>query len=97
MAKINPVKVKQEADKEEKAGRFEKAIELFKQLVADNPRDWNTIKEFVDRQAWTGFVAPTKENDFFLVGPGPDVKAIALWKWIQKLNPAALEPHVQMA
>ena len=48
MAKVNPVKLKQDADKEEKAGRFEKAIDLLKQLVADNPKDWNTINRMGD-------------------------------------------------
>ena len=48
MAKVNPVKLKQDADKEEKAGRFEKAIDLLRQLVADNPKDWNTINRMGD-------------------------------------------------
>ena len=33
MARINPVKLKQDADKEERAGRLEKAIDLLKQIV----------------------------------------------------------------
>jgi hypothetical protein len=48
VAKINPVKVKQDAEKEERAGRVDKAILLYRQLVDDNPRDWNTIKKIGD-------------------------------------------------
>ena len=39
MAKINPVKVKQDADKLEKGGRLDQAIVLYRQVVDDNPRD----------------------------------------------------------
>ena len=37
MAKINPTRIKQDADKEERAGRPEKAIELLRQLEAGVP------------------------------------------------------------
>jgi hypothetical protein len=43
VAKINPVKVKQDADKLEKAGKLPEAIALYKQVIEDNPRDWNII------------------------------------------------------
>ena len=39
MAKINPVKIKQDADKLEKAGKLTEAIALYKQVIDDNPRD----------------------------------------------------------
>ncbi|HEY6549063.1 MAG TPA: tetratricopeptide repeat protein, partial [Vicinamibacteria bacterium] len=101
MAKINPVKVKQDAEKEEKAGRIDKAIELYKQLVADNPRDWNTIKKVGDlyarinrnKEASQEYarVADFHAKDGFLL------KAIALWKQIQKLDPAALETYANLA
>ena len=51
MAKVNPIKLKQDADKEEKAGRLDKAIDFLKQLVADNPKDWNTINKIGDLYA----------------------------------------------
>ena len=51
LAKINPVKVKQDADKLEKAGKLDQAIALYRQLVDDNPRDWNTIKKIGDLYA----------------------------------------------
>ena len=46
--KDSPIKLKQDADAAEKAGRFEKAIDLLKQIVADNPRDWNTVNRIGD-------------------------------------------------
>ena len=48
MAKINPVKLKQDADKLEKSGKIEPAIALLKQVVDDNPRDWNVVKKIGD-------------------------------------------------
>ena len=54
MAKINPIKIKQDADKEEKAGRLDKAISLYRQLLEDNPRDWNTINKIGDLLARLG-------------------------------------------
>ncbi|HET7293533.1 MAG TPA: tetratricopeptide repeat protein [Vicinamibacteria bacterium] len=101
MAKINPVKLKQDADKAEKAGKFQDAISLLNQLVDDNSRDWNTIKKIGDlyarmnrnRDACEQYakVADFYAKDGFLL------KSIAIWKQIQKLDPAALEPSVNLA
>jgi pilus assembly protein FimV len=101
VAKINPVKVKQDAEKEEKAGRFDKAIDLYRQLVQDNPRDWNTIKKIGDlyarmnrtREATQEYskVADFYERDGFLL------KAIALWKQIQKQDASEIEPYHRLA
>ena len=49
--KDSPIKLKQDADAAEKAGRFDKAIELLKQIVQDNPRDWNTVNRIGDLYA----------------------------------------------
>ena len=51
MAKINPVKVKQDADKLEKAGKATEAIALYKQVIEDNPKDWNIINKVGDLYA----------------------------------------------
>ena len=51
MAKINPVKLKQDADKAEKDGRLDKAIDFLKQIVQENPRDWNTVNKIGDLYA----------------------------------------------
>ena len=101
MAKINPVKVKQDAEKEERAGRVDKAILLYRQLVDDNPRDWNTIKKIGDlyvrlnknKEASAEYakVAEFYSRDGFLL------KAIAVWKQINKLDPSILEPYVNLA
>ncbi|MCM2255383.1 MAG: tetratricopeptide repeat protein [Vicinamibacteria bacterium] len=99
-SKINPVKVKQDADKLEKAGRIDQAIDLYKQLVDDNPRDWNTINKIGDlyarlqknREASEQYakVADFYAKDGFLL------KAIAIWKKIDKLDATALEPKVNL-
>ncbi len=101
MAKINPVKLKQDADKAEKAGKFQDAVGLLNQIVDDNPRDWNTIKKIGDlyarmnrnRDACDQYakVADFYAKDGFLL------KSIAIWKQIQKLDPAALEPSANLA
>ena len=101
MARINPVKVKQDADKLEKAGKIDQAIALYRQLVDDNPRDWNTIKKVGDlyarlnknREATEEYakVADFYAKDGFLL------KSIAIWKQINKLDPAALEPYLNLA
>jgi tetratricopeptide (TPR) repeat protein len=101
VAKINPVKVKQDAEKEERAGRVDKAIVLYRQLVDDNPRDWNTIKKIGDlyvrlnknKEASAEYakVAEFYSRDGFLL------KAIAVWKQINKLDPSILEPYVNLA
>ncbi|MCU0241530.1 MAG: tetratricopeptide repeat protein [Vicinamibacteria bacterium] len=100
-AKINPIKVKQEADKLEKAGKLEQAITFYRQIVDDNPRDWNTINKIGDlfaklnknREAGLEYakVADFYAKDGFLL------KAIAIWKKINKLDGSALEPYQNLA
>jgi len=101
VAKINPIKVKQDAEKEEKAGRFEKAIALYRDLVADNPRDWNTIKKIGDLYSRMNRVKEASQEyakvaDFY-ARDGFLLKAIAVWKQINKLDPTVLEPYLNLA
>jgi tetratricopeptide (TPR) repeat protein len=101
MAKVNPVKLKQDADKLEKSGKLDQAIVLYRQIVEDNPRDWNTINKIGDlfaklnkpREASAEYakVADFYTRDGFLL------KAIAIWKKINKLDASALEPYLQLA
>ena len=101
MAKVNPVKLKQDADKEEKAGRLDKAIDLYRQLLQANPRDWNTINKIGDlyaklnrtREAGQEYakVADFYARDGFLL------KAIAIWKKINRLDASALDPYLKLA
>jgi pilus assembly protein FimV len=101
VAKINPVKVKQDAEKEEKAGRFDKAITLYRQLVDDNPRDWNTVKKIGDLYTRLNKVKEAASEYAkvanYLAQDGFLLKAIALWKQINKLDASALEPYLNLA
>ena len=91
MAKINPVKVKQDADKLEKAGKLDQAIVLYRQIVEDNTRDWNTINKIGDLYAKLNKIKEAsgeyaKVADFY-ARDGFLLKAIAIWKKINKLDP----------
>jgi tetratricopeptide (TPR) repeat protein len=101
LAKINPVKLKQDAEKLEKAGRADQAILLYRQIVEDNPRDWNTVKKIGDlyvrlnrhREAIGEYA---KVADFY-ASDGFLLKAIAMWKQINKLDASSLDPYVHLA
>ena len=101
MAKINPVKLKQDADKLEKAGKLDQAIGLYRQVIEDNPRDWNTINKVGDLYAKLSktreaTVEYAKVADFY-AKDGFYVRAIAMWKKINKLDASALEPYTNLA
>jgi tetratricopeptide (TPR) repeat protein len=101
VAKINPVKLKQDADKLEKAGKLEQAIGLYRQIIEDNPRDWNTINKVGDLYAKLNktreaTVEYAKVADFY-AKDGFYVRAIAMWKKINKLDASALEPYTNLA
>ena len=101
MAKINPVKLKQDADKFEKAGKLDQAIGLYRQIIEDNPRDWNTINKVGDLYAKLNktreaTVEYAKVADFY-AKDGFYVRAIAMWKKINKLDASALEPYTNLA
>ena len=101
MAKINPVKLKQDADKLEKAGKLDQAIALYRQVIEDNPRDWNTINKVGDLYAKLNktreaTVEYAKVADFY-AKDGFYVRAIAMWKKINKLDASALEPYTNLA
>ncbi|HEX5530496.1 MAG TPA: tetratricopeptide repeat protein, partial [Methylomirabilota bacterium] len=101
MAKINPVKVKQDADKLEKAGRLDQAIVLYRQVVEDNPRDWNTINKIGDLYAKLNKVREASQEyakvaDFY-AKDGFLLKAIAIWRKINKLDASAPEPYLNLA
>jgi tetratricopeptide (TPR) repeat protein len=101
VAKINPVKVKQDADKLEKAGRLDQAIVLYRQVVDDNPRDWNTINKIGDLYAKMNKIREAsleyaKVADFY-ARDGFLLKAIAIWRKINKLDTSAPEPYLSLA
>jgi tetratricopeptide (TPR) repeat protein len=101
VAKVNPAKLKQEAEAFEKGGRLDLAIAKYRQIVDENPRDWNTVKKIGDlyvrlnrnREAIGEY---EKLADFY-AKDGFLLKAIAIWKQIQKLDGTALEPYVHLA
>ncbi len=101
MAKINPVKVKQDAEKLEKEGKLDKAIALYRQITDDNPRDWNTINKIGDLYAKLNRTREASEEyakvaDFY-AKDGFLLKAIALWKKINRLDATALDPYLNLA
>jgi tetratricopeptide (TPR) repeat protein len=101
VAKINPIKVKQDADKLEKAGRLDQAIVLYRQVVEDNPRDWNTINKIGDLYAKMNKVREASQEyakvaDFY-ARDGFLLKAIAIWRKINKLDTSAPEPYLSLA
>ena len=101
MAKVNPVKLKQDADKLETSGKLDQAIALYRQVIEDNPRDWNTINKVGDlyaklNKAREASVEYAKVADFY-TRDGFLLKAIAIWKKINKLDASAMEPYLQLA
>lgn len=101
MAKINPIKTRQEAEKAEKAGKLEQAIPLYRMLLDDNPRDWNTINKIGDLFAKIGKMREAGDEYAkvaeFYAKDGFHLKAIAIWKKINKLDPTVLEPYAKLA
>ena len=101
MAKINPIKTRQEAEKAEKAGKLEQAIPLYRQLLEDNPRDWNTINKIGDLFAKIGKMREAGDEYAkvaeFYAKDGFHLKAIAIWKKINKLDPSVVEPYAKLA
>ena len=101
MAKINPIKTRQEAEKAEKAGKLDQAIPLYRQLLEDNPRDWNTINKIGDLFAKIGKMREAGDEYAkvaeFYARDGFHLKAIAIWKKINKLDPSVVEPYAKLA
>jgi tetratricopeptide (TPR) repeat protein len=101
LAKINPIKTRQEAEKAEKAGKLDQAIPLYRQLLEDNPRDWNTINKIGDLFAKIGKMREAGDEYAkvaeFYARDGFHLKAIAIWKKISKLDAAVVEPYAKLA
>ena len=101
MANINPVKLRQDAEKAERAGKFEPAIAAYTRLAEENRSDWSITNKIGDLHARLG---NTKEAAVcwsrvaeHLAAEGFHLKAIAIWKKINKIDPAALEPYQHLA
>jgi tetratricopeptide (TPR) repeat protein len=98
--KESPIKLKQEADAAEKAGRFDKAIDLLKQIVQDNPRDWNTVNRIGDLYA--NLKKPNDANEQYIkvaryfADDGFYLKSIAVWKKVLRNDPSLVEGHLAL-
>jgi tetratricopeptide (TPR) repeat protein len=100
-AKVNPLKVKQEAEAFEKAGRVDQAIAKYREIVADNPRDWNVINKIGDLLAKLNRIREATDEyakvaDFY-AKDGFLLKAIAIWRKVNKLDTSAVEPYLHLA
>jgi len=100
VARINPIKAKQEADAHEKAGRFDKAIDKLKEIVGENPRDWTTINRIGDLYVKANRLKEANDQfakvaDFYSKD-GFYLKAIAVWKKIQRNDPTLLEANLNL-
>jgi pilus assembly protein FimV len=100
VARINPLKLKQDAAKETNAGRYEKAIELLRQIVQANPRDANTLNQIGFLYEKINNVKAANEQYAkvaeFYAKDGFYLKAIACWKKVLKNDPALLDAHLSL-
>ncbi|HXK12183.1 MAG TPA: tetratricopeptide repeat protein [Vicinamibacteria bacterium] len=100
MPKINQVRLKQDADKEEKSGRFDKAIDLLKQIVQENPRDWATINRIGDLYSKLNNLKAANEQYVkvarYYADDGFYLKAIAVWKKVLKNDPSMIEGNKEL-
>jgi tetratricopeptide (TPR) repeat protein len=97
VAKANPLQLKRDADAHEKAGRFDKAIDSLKQLVQENPKDWNTVNRIGDLYAKLNPPNLKAANEQYVkvaryyADDGFYLKAIAVWKKVLRNDPSMLE------
>ena len=100
MAKVNQLKLRQDADAAERQGRLDKAIELLRQIVQDNPRDWNTVNRVGD--LYGKLNNPKAANEQYVkvaryfADDGFYLKAIAVWKKVLRNDPSMLEGHMSL-
>jgi tetratricopeptide (TPR) repeat protein len=98
--KDSPIKLKQDADAAEKKGDSAKAIELLKQIVQDNPRDWNTVNRIGDLYAKLNKLKEANEQYVkvarYFADDGFYLKAIAVWKKVLRNDPSLVEGHVSL-
>jgi tetratricopeptide (TPR) repeat protein len=100
VAKINQVKLRQDADAAEKALRFDKAIDFLKQIVQENPKDWNMVHRIGDLYAKLNNLKAANEQYIkvakYFAEDGFYLKAIAVWKKVLRNDPSLLEGNVAL-
>ena len=98
--KDSPIKLKQDADAAEKANRFDKAIDLLKQIVQDNPRDWNTVNRIGDLYAKLNKLKEANEQYVkvarYFADDGFYLKSIAVWKKVLRNDPSLVEGYLAL-
>jgi tetratricopeptide (TPR) repeat protein len=100
VAKANPLQLKRDADAAEKKNDYARAIELLKQLVQENPKDWNTTNRIGDLYAKLNNLKAANEQyekvARYYADDGFYLKAIAVWKKVLKNDPSRLEGHEEL-
>jgi len=101
VAKINQVKLRQDADAAEKALRFDKAIDCLKQIVQESPKpDWNIVHRIGDLYAKLNNLKAANEQYIkvakYFAEDGFYLKAIAVWKKVLRNDPSLLEGNVAL-
>jgi tetratricopeptide (TPR) repeat protein len=95
VAKANPLQLKRDADAAEKKGDYPKAIDLLKQLVQENPKDWNTVNRVGDLYAKLNNLKAANEQYVkvarYYADDGFYLKAIAVWKKVLRNDPSMLD------
>ncbi len=98
---VNRNKVQEQADKLVAAGKLDAAVDAYRKLVADNPRDLGTLNKIGDLYArlnkrpdaiatYTRIAEIYAEDGFFL-------KAIAIYKKITKIDPSNIDILTRLA
>ncbi len=98
---VNRNKVQEQADKLVAAGKLDAAVDVYRKLVADNPRDLGTLNKIGDLYArlnkrpdaiatYTRIAEIYAEDGFFL-------KAIAIYKKITKIDPSNIDILTRLA
>jgi tetratricopeptide (TPR) repeat protein len=100
VAKINVVKLKNDAAKATNQQNYSKAIDLLKQIVQENPRDANTLNQIGFLYEKLNNVKAANEQyakvaDFY-ARDGFYLKAIACWKKVLKNDPALTDAHLNL-
>jgi tetratricopeptide (TPR) repeat protein len=100
VAKINPLKLKADADAAEKKGDYAKAIDVLKQIVQESPRDWNTVNRIGDNYAKLNNAKAANEQYVkvarYFADDGFYLKAIAVWKKVLRNDPSMFEGHKEL-
>jgi tetratricopeptide (TPR) repeat protein len=100
VAKINQIKLRQDADAAEKAGKIDKAVDLLKQVIQENPKDWNTTNRIGDLYAKLNNVKAANEQYVkvarWYAEDGFHLKAIAVWKKVLRNDPSMLDGNKEL-